>query len=99
MSPPKVIRLRRKLESLRGKGGVKSSEIESLAKSLGRKRHKRGSEPTWINESFRHLRPVSIPHHSTELNRFTARAILDQLEADLEAWEAESNADEEVSDE
>lgn len=99
MSPPKVIRLRRKIESLRGKGGVKSSEIESLAKNLGRKRHKRGSEPTWINESFPHLRPVSIPHHSKGLNRYTARAILDQLEADLEAWEAESNANGELSDE
>jgi len=99
MNPPKVIRLRQKLESLRGKGGVKSTEIQLLAKKLGRKRHKRGSEPTWINESFRHLRPVSIPHHSKGLNRFTARAILDQLEADLEAWEAESNVDEEVSDE
>jgi hypothetical protein len=39
---------------------------------------------------------VSIPHHSQDLNRFTARAILQQLEEDLEALEVDSDAGEEA---
>jgi predicted RNA binding protein YcfA (HicA-like mRNA interferase family) len=88
MSPPTPDRLRKTFESVRRKGSVKSSEIEALAKALGRVRHKRGSEPAWINPEHPHLRPVSIPHHSQDLNKFTARAILKQLEEDLEALES-----------
>jgi hypothetical protein len=32
-------------------------------------------------------RPLSIPSHSRQLNRYTAKAILDQLEEDLDALE------------
>lgn len=46
-----------------------------------------GKHPTFINPEFPELRPVSIPNHSTPLNKNTARSILDQLEADLECWE------------
>ena len=72
-----------RIEELRRKGGVKSSEMESFAQALGRKRSKGGKEPTWVSPVFPDLRPVSIPHHSKDLNRFTAGSILDQLEEDL----------------
>jgi hypothetical protein len=91
MAPSKLGKLRKRLNSLEGRGSVKSAEIEALAVALGRVRHKRGSEPTWVNESYPHLRPVSIPHHTRDLNRFTARAILRQLEEDLAALEAEAD--------
>lgn len=87
MSPPKPEKLRRKLESLRRTGGIKSREMESFAKSLGRKSVTRGKEANWINKEFPHLPPVSIPHHGTELKRFTARSILDDFERDVEEHE------------
>ncbi len=65
--------------------------MEALAKGLGRALHSRGTEPTWVSERFPNHPPVSIPHHSRELNRFTARTILDQLERDLERLEDEKD--------
>jgi len=82
----RIARLRKRVERLRGKGGIKPTELESLAMACGRVRQKRGSEPTWINLNLKQLRPLSIPHHK-ELNRFTAQGILDQLEIDLDVWE------------
>ena len=89
MSPNITQRIRRQIESLRNRGGAKSAELERLAKALGRTRHPRGSEPTWVNKRFRWLRPLTIPHHSKELKRYTVHSILDQLEEDLSAWEEE----------
>jgi len=82
-----IRRLRSIVESLRGRGGIKSSELEALARRLGRRRAKRGKEPTWISDELPDRRPVSIPNHPGDLNRFTARGILDQLEADLDRYE------------
>jgi hypothetical protein len=87
MSLRKVRRLRSEIEALRGQGGLKSAELESLAQRLGRRRAKRGSEPTWVSEAFPDLRPVSIPNHPTDLNRYTAKSILNELEADLDRYE------------
>lgn len=87
MGLAKIRKLRSKIEALRGKGWVKTSELESLARRLGRKRAKRGKEPTWVSEELPDRRPVSIPSHSVDVNRFTARTILDQLEADLDRYE------------
>jgi hypothetical protein len=67
----RIRKLRERLNSLRAKGGIKSSEVESLAQAL------------------------AIPHHSSDLNKFTARGILDQLEEDLEALEELTRAEEE----
>lgn len=83
----KIRKLRSEIEALRNKRGVKSSELESLAQRVGRRRAKRGKEPTWVNEELPERRPVSIPNHPGDLSRFTAKAILDQLEADLEGYE------------
>jgi hypothetical protein len=87
MNSSKLDKLRQELDSLRKRGGIKSTELESIAKSLGRKQSDRGKEPTWINAQFPSLRPLSIPHHGTsDLNKFTARSILGQLEEDIEKW-------------
>jgi hypothetical protein len=88
MDRRKLDKLRKQVEELRKKGGIKSSELESLARALGRVPFKRGKEPTWVNKTFLGLRPLSIPHHgSKDLNRITANLILDQLEQDIEIFE------------
>jgi hypothetical protein len=87
MTAAKLRKLKARLQQWRG-SSVKPRKLEALAKALGRKRVKRGSEPTWVSESFPNLRPLGIPHHSKEIKRFTAGNILDQLEAqDVVAWE------------
>ena len=88
MAPDKLERARQDIQKLRGKGGVKASKFEGLAKSLGRTKHKRGSEPTWVNPKHPDWRPLSIPHHgSKDINKHTGRSILDQLEEDIEKLE------------
>lgn len=89
MNKNTIRRLRRQLERLRNKakGGIPSDELERFAESLGRRRAKRGSEPTYVSELLIGTKPVSIPHHSRPLNRFTAGSILDDLESDLDKLE------------
>ncbi len=83
----KLDRIRARLSSFRGKGGIKPRKLEALAKALGRTRGKRGKEPTWVNKDVPELSPLSIPHHSGDLNKITASSILDQLEGDIEKIE------------
>jgi hypothetical protein len=88
MNQKKLAKIERELDALRRRGGVKSIELESLAQKLGRVPFKRGSEPTWVSSNFPDkLYPLSIPHHSGDLNKFTARSIIEQLELDIEQWE------------
>lgn len=89
----KIQKLRSQIEALRRKGGIKSAELESLAQRLGRRRANTGKEPTWVNEELSNRRPVSIPSHPGDLNRHTARSILDQLEGDLDEYEELLSAD------
>jgi len=63
-----------------------------VAAKLGRKRSKRGKEPTYISEPFPDLRPLSIPSHSSGVKRFTAQGILDQLDEDVVRWQNELQA-------
>jgi len=49
MDKKKIARLRRRLEELRRRGGVRASELEPLAIAVGRRRHPRGKESTWVN--------------------------------------------------
>jgi hypothetical protein len=84
----KIDRLRRDIEGLRRKGGVKGRELQRIAKAVGRKLGQRGKEPTWVSAQFP-KRPLSIPGHPGDLNRNTARSILDQLEQDLDEIEVE----------
>jgi len=88
MNREKLQKLRKWVEKLRKKGGIGNSELESLARALGRVRSKKGKHPTWVNKTFPDLRPLSIPHHgSKDLNRITANNILDQLELDINKFE------------
>jgi hypothetical protein len=90
MNKQRLDKLRQEIEGLRRRGGIKPAELESLAKGLGRIRSKRGKEPNWVSVPFPELYPVSIPHHgSQDLGKFTARAIIDRLELDLERWAEE----------
>ena len=66
----------------------KCRRLEAVAALLGRKRVKHGAY-AWESTVFARLPPVSIPHHSKELKRFTAESILDHLmQFDVPAWEA-----------
>ncbi len=87
MNPKKLAKLRREIEGLRRKGGIKGRELRRIAQAVGRKLGQRGKEPTWVSEQFPD-RPLSIPGHPGDLNRNTAGAILDQLEQDLDEIEA-----------
>jgi len=82
-----LARLRREIEDLRERGGVRTIELERLARKLGRALAKRGRHPTWINQGLPGARPLTIPSHPRDLNRFTAGSILDQLETDLDRLE------------
>lgn len=89
MSAKRLRRLRQALEGLRRAiANMPSRKVENFARALGRRRAKRGSEPTWISDLLPNSRPLSIPHHSKNLKRGTATNILDQLERDLVELEA-----------
>jgi len=95
MNRNRLRKIKEEIAACRGRGGIKASELEGLAKELGRVLSKRGKEPTWVSEAFPDLRPVSIQRHgSRDLNRFTAGTILDQLEMDVERWAEEIGPDE-----
>ena len=88
MDREKLDKLRKRVQELREKGGIGYSELESLARALGRVPSKRGKHQTWVNQTFDDLRPLSIPRHgSKDLNKFTANDILDKLELDIEKLE------------
>ena len=88
MNREKLDKIRKLVEGLRNKGGIGYSELESLARALGRVPSKRGKHQTWVNQTFDDLRPLSIPRHgSKDLNKYTANNILDQLELDLDKFE------------
>jgi hypothetical protein len=87
MTPRRLDKLKHELASLR-RSQAKAADLESLARRLGRKKVKRGKEPTWESKEFQHLYPLSIPHHGgRDIPRGTLNSILDQLEKDLFAWE------------
>jgi hypothetical protein len=98
MTKNKLAKLRRELKQLRdGKYSLKLSDLTGFAGKLGRTRDtSRGKEPTYVSLYFPELRPLSIPGHKS-VNAFTANAILDALEVDLnklEAWVDEQEAKE-----
>jgi hypothetical protein len=90
MPPPDIERLRADIQALRRVGGVRSSDLQSIARRLGRSLSPRGKHPTWVSHILPTAPPLSIPDHGgRDLNRFTAQVILDQLEEDLNALEAQ----------
>lgn len=86
MERSKLKKLRQQIDILRRRGGIKSRDLEAIAKALGRKVGPSGKHPMWVTDRAG-SRPISIPHHTVDLNRFTARRILDQLEADIDEIE------------
>jgi hypothetical protein len=67
---------------------IRSLELQSLARALGRVRDtSRGKEPTFVSLLLPASRPLSIPDHPGSLKRFTAGNILDVLEQDIFALE------------
>jgi hypothetical protein len=105
MNKNRVRHLRQDFDKLRrqAQGGIPHSELESLARRLGRELVSgRGKHPTWVSTLFSDLSPVSIPAHAKPLLRFTAQSILNSLELDLERLESEVNqqaGDEDESEE
>ena len=88
MRPRKLQKLKLALAGLR-RGQAKAADLERLAGKLGRKKVKRGSEPTWESQVFAHLYPLSIPHHGgKDIPIGTRLSIIDRLEEDVLAWEA-----------
>ena len=83
----KIEGLKRDLESLRRKKrSLRSIDLERFAKRLGRTRKTRGKEPTYeMPGRF----PLTIPSHPRTLAIGTACNILDQLELDLDHFEAQ----------
>jgi hypothetical protein len=83
MNQRKLAKLRRDLERLRQRGGIKSRELESLAKRMGRERRpQQTGDPQWVNKEAG-WRPLSIPSHPGDMPRGTAGSVLNQLEDDL----------------
>ena len=93
MNKKKLRKIEGEIQGCRGRGGIKPIELESIAHALGRVRSKKGDEPTYISIPFPGLFPLSIPHHSN-LNRYTAGKILDQLELDVDRWKQEIESEE-----
>ncbi len=84
----KLGKIRRQLAAMR-LSPQRARALERLARQLGRKPAKRGTDPMWESAQFS-LFPLSIPHHGgRDLPVGTKNSILDQLEDDLLAWEEE----------
>jgi hypothetical protein len=83
-----LAKLRRDLEALR-RSQAKAMDLQRFALRLGRRKVPRGKHPMYANETFPKLRPLSIPDHKgRDLSLGTKNSILDQLEEDLDAWDA-----------
>jgi hypothetical protein len=87
MNRRRLERLQRDWERMR-RSQQRASDLEGLAKRLGRALVNRGKHPMWESSEFDDLRPLSIPHHGgRDLPKGTRNSILDQLEEDLIHWE------------
>ena len=87
MNRKKLKKLGQRLAELR-RASPKAIALQRLAKQLGRRKVRRGKEPTWENDHFLELRPLSIPDHGgKELPSGTKHSILNQLEDDLTSWD------------
>ncbi len=78
-------RCRARIAALHRQGGVKSSELEALAREIGRVKIKRKSKhPVYV---MPHRPPLPIPHHGKDMPIGTKRNILLVLEDDLDFLE------------
>ena len=86
MNVKKLRRIIDKINTLRNSpNNIRSKELKSLAKSLGRKKEKRGKHDTYVS-GLGGTRPFSIPGHSGSLVEWTAVKILNDLERDAFIW-------------
>jgi hypothetical protein len=66
--------------------GRKPREFERIARRLGRRKVKRGSEPNYASPAEPDLgHPLSIPHHAV-LKSGTAKSIINALLSDVDCW-------------
>lgn len=89
MTPRQLQKLKRALMEMRlSPRGRKPADMEALAVALGRRRHERGKEPTYVRVAIPALPPpLSIPAHARDLKVATARSIIDVLLNDVAIWE------------
>ncbi len=88
MDRKSLAKFRRELEVLRN-SQPKATSLQRFAQRVGRSKENRGKHPMYGSEAFPHLRPLSIPNHKgRDLPLGTKNSILNQLEEDLDAWDA-----------
>jgi hypothetical protein len=80
----KLRKLEKELDIVRREGEpLTAAQLERLAIRIGRKRHPAAKVPMYFSTILTDLPPLSIPAHGGELQRATARCILDQLDDDV----------------
>ena len=88
MNQKKLNRIRKDHASLYRKiGSIRERDLVQMARRLGRRRVKRGHEPTYISEAFPEARPITIPSHPGNMPIGTARNILNDLDGDIFLWQ------------
>lgn len=88
MNKKKLKKVQRQVDSLRlSLASIRSQDLVRLMKKLGRRRIKRGKEPSYISDEFPDARPITVPSHPGTLKRGTAASILDDIEGDIFRWE------------
>src|SRR5262245_43562288 len=86
MNRKRLERIKRLLQQAR-RSQQKARDLETLARMLGRRQDKRGTEPTWVHDELP-VYPMSIPHHGgRDLAPGTRNSILNVLEGDAIVWE------------
>src|SRR5262249_10196667 len=87
MTYEKLEKIKKLIADCRGKLN-RHGDLERIALKLGRRRVKRGKEPTYESMAFPNANVVTIPNHAGKtVKRGTAANILNQLEEDVDRWE------------
>ena len=85
----KLAEIREEIEALRSASrSIRSNDLVSLAKKLGRERVVRGKHPQYSSTLLPNRNPISIPAHPGTLKVGTALKILDELEVDADGLSA-----------
>lgn len=94
-----LAKIKKDLEGrLAAAAGQRGKELKKIAERLGRKKKDRGGEPNWVREDCPELSPpLSIPQHSKELKKATAKSIIEQLLSDVDEWEIYFNEQDEIA--
>ena len=68
MNKQKLRKIKLRIEKLRGSNAnIRSRELISIAKALGRTQFKRGREPNYISSLLPGTTPISIPNDPNHL--------------------------------